>query len=185
MQLNDAVWKLLDAEQAERDLAMPRRDEGNAIPDEGRHDCDDELVNRVLIEERTDDVPSAHHPDVLAGLRAEAFSERGDRLGDEVDADGHGSRRRLPGEHIVHAARTERCAQLQAAVEGPAAEDLGVGGALEVRETVEPLWSWPFRQPIEIAIWSSDVAVRACGNVDDDFSLCHDTPNNRVHLVKV
>jgi hypothetical protein len=49
-------------------------------------------------------------------------------------------------------------------------------GNTEFRETVEVLWSWPFRQPIEIAIGSSHVAVRARRNIDDDFSLWHDTP---------
>jgi hypothetical protein len=76
----------------------------------------------------------------------------------------------------VHGICTEARAHLQTPVEGLAAEDLGIGGALEFRETVEALWSWPFRQPIEIAIGSSHVAVRARRNIDDDFSLWHDTP---------
>jgi hypothetical protein len=46
----------------------------------------------------------------------------------------------------------------------------------EFQETVEALWSLPFRQPIEIAIGSSHVAVRARRNIDDDFSMWHDTP---------
>jgi len=155
---------------------MPRRHEGNAFPDERRHDSDDELINRVLVKEGPDDLASAHHPDVLASLRAEAFGEGADRLRDEVDAGGHGSRRGPPGEHIVHGACTEARTHLKTPVEGLAAEDLGIGGALEFRETVEALWSRPFRQPIEIAIGSSHVAVRARRNIDDDFSLWHDNP---------
>jgi len=155
---------------------MPRCKKGNTFPDEGWHDGDDELVNRGLVQEGPDDLASAHHPDVLASLRAEAFGKGTDRLGDEVDARGHGSRRPPPREHIVHGICTEACAHLQTPVEGLAAEDLGIGGALEFRETVEALWSWPFRQPIEIAIGSSHVAVRARRNIDDDFSLWHDTP---------
>ncbi len=93
MQLNDAVRKLLYTEQAERHFAMPRCKEGNAFPNEGRHDGDDELVDRLLVQKGPDDLASAHHPDVLAGLRAEAFGEGTDRLGNEVDARGHGSRR--------------------------------------------------------------------------------------------
>jgi len=73
----------------------------------------------------------------------------------------------------VQGSRTEARAHLQTPVEGFAAEDLGIGGALELRETVEALWGWPFRQPIEIAIWSSHEAVRARRNVHDDFSLWH------------
>src|SRR5215472_88629 len=164
MQLNDAVRKLLYTEQAERHVTMPRCKKGNTFPDEGWHDGDDGLVNRVLIQKRPDDLTSAHNPDVLASLRADAFGKGTDRLGDEVDARGYRSRRRLPREHIVHGICTEARAHLQTPVEGFAAEDFGIGGALEFRETVEALWSWPFRQPIEIAISSSHVAVRARRN---------------------
>src|SRR5207249_5573245 len=150
------------------------------------------LVNRGLVQEGLDDLASAHHPDVPASLRAEAFGKDNDRLGDEVDARGRGSRRRPPREHIVHGICTEARTHLQTPVEGLAAEDLGIGGALEFRKTVEALWSWPFRQPIEIAIGSSHVAVRARRNIDDDLSLWHDYPlavsssagNNRVPSVK-
>jgi hypothetical protein len=62
--------------QAERHLTMPRCKEGHAFTDEGWHDGDDELVNRVLVQEGPDDLASAHHPDVLASLRAEAFGRR-------------------------------------------------------------------------------------------------------------
>jgi len=119
--------------------------------------------------------PSAHHPDVLASLRAETFGKGADRLGDEGDARGHGSRRQPPREHIVGIS-TEACTHLQTPVEGLAAENFGICGAFEFRETVEALWSWPFRQPIEITIGSSHVAVRARCDIDDDFSLSHDTP---------
>jgi hypothetical protein len=74
-------------------------------------------------------------------------------------------------EHIVHGSRTEARAHLQTPVEGLTAEDLGIGGTLEFRETVEALWSRAFRQPIEIAIWSSHVAVRARRNIHNDFSV--------------
>ena len=50
---------------------MLGRNEGNAFPDERRHDGDDELVSRVLVEEGPDDLTSP------------------DRLGDESDADRH------------------------------------------------------------------------------------------------
>ncbi|MGE5834079.1 MAG: hypothetical protein ACM4AI_06340 [Acidobacteriota bacterium] len=74
-------------------------------------------------------------------MRADVIGEGNDRLGDEVDTGGHGSRRRPPGEHIVRGARAEARAHLKTPVEGLAAEDLGVDGPLELRETVEALWS--------------------------------------------
>jgi len=176
MQLNDAVRKLSYTEQAERNLTTPRCKKGNTFPDEGWHNGDDELVYCGLVQEGPDDPASAHHPDAFASLRAESFGKGTDRLGDEVNARGHGTRRRPPGEHIVHDISTEARTHLQASVEGLAAEDLGIGGALEFRESVEVLWSWPLRQPAEIAIGSSHVAVRARRNIDDDFSLWQDTP---------
>ena len=57
---------------------MPRCNQGNAFSDEHRHDGYDELVNRVLVKEGTDDLTSAHHPDVLASLLAQAFGKRPD-----------------------------------------------------------------------------------------------------------
>jgi hypothetical protein len=177
MQLNDAIRKLLYTEQTERHLTMPQCKQGDTFPDKDWRHGDDELVNRALVQERADDLASAHHPDVLAGLLAQAFGKGADRLADELDARRHGSRRRSPGEHIVHGACTEARAQLKAAVVGLATEDLGIDGALEFRQTVEALRSRPFRQPIEIAIGSSHVAVRARRKIHYDFSLWQGTPN--------
>src|SRR5215471_3481991 len=96
---------------------MPGCNKRNAFPNESWHDGDDELVNRGLVQKGRDDLASAHHPDVLASLRAEAFGKGTDRLGDEVDARGYGSRWRLPREHIVHGICTEARAHLQTPVE--------------------------------------------------------------------
>jgi hypothetical protein len=69
--------------------------------------------------------------------------------------------------------RTEAGAQLQTPIEGLAAENLGVGGAFEFRQTVKALDRRPFRQLIEIAIESSDEAVCTRRYVHDDLSLAH------------
>src|SRR5215471_6277909 len=152
---------------------MPRCHEGNAFPDKRRHDGDNELVNRVLVKEGPDDLTSAHHPNVLASLLAEALGKGPDRLPDELDAGRHGCRRLPAREYIMHVICAEAGAHLHAQVEGLATENLGIDGARKFRQTVEPLWSRPSGQPIEIAIGSSDVAVRARRNIDDDFSLWH------------
>ena len=55
MQLHDAVRKLLYTQQAQPDLAMPRRQQRNPFSDEGRYDGEDELVDRALVEKRRDD----------------------------------------------------------------------------------------------------------------------------------
>src|SRR5512140_439833 len=126
MQLNNPVRKLLYVNQAQRHLSMPRRKEGNAFPDEGWHYRDDELVDRALVQEGTDDLASAHQPDALAGLCAQMFGKRADRLADELDAGGHGRRGAPPREHIVEGARTKARSQLEAPVVGLASEDLRI-----------------------------------------------------------
>ena len=71
MQLNDVVRKLSYPEQAQREPARPGCKERNACSDEGGHDGDDELVNRVLVQKGGDDLPSPHQPDILASLGAQ------------------------------------------------------------------------------------------------------------------
>ena len=70
MKLSNAVRKSLQSQQPERHLMMPRCNKGSAFPDERRHDGDDELFNRVLVQQGPDDIAAAHHPDVLASLLA-------------------------------------------------------------------------------------------------------------------
>ena len=52
MELNNAVWKFLHRKQPQRYITLPGCNQGNALSDERRHDGDDELVNRVHIQER-------------------------------------------------------------------------------------------------------------------------------------
>src|SRR5215472_9795876 len=144
---------------------MLRCKKGNSFSNEDWYNGKNELINRSLVQESPDDLASAHHPDVPAILRAEAFGEGTDRLGDELDARRYGNRGCSPREHIVHGICTEARAHLKTLVESLAAEYFGIRGELEFREAVEALWSWPFCQPIEIAIRSGHVAVRAGRNI--------------------
>ena len=54
----------------------------------------------------------------IASLRSETFGKGPDRLGDELNADGHFGRRRLPREHVVPGPGAEARTQLQAPLEG-------------------------------------------------------------------
>jgi len=155
---------------------MPRCNEGNAFPDERRHYRDNELVNRVLVKEGPDDLTSTHHPDVLARLLADSLDKGPDRPRDELNPGRYGSRGRPARENIVHVIYAETRAQLQAQIEGLATENFAIDCARKLRQAVEALGSGAARQPIEIAIGTSDVAVRAGRNIDDDFSLWHDVP---------
>src|SRR4051794_34838519 len=71
---------------------MPWRDEWNAFPTEDWDNGDNEFVDRVLVQERRNELPATHHPDVLAWLIAEAFGKSTNRLRDEFDACRHGWR---------------------------------------------------------------------------------------------
>src|SRR5262245_30581661 len=107
MQLHNAVGKLLNTEQPERHLTMPPRNERNAFTDERRDHGDDELVDRSLVQERRDDLASAHQPHVLAWLCTEAFGKGSDRLADKVNTGGNGRRRWLPRKNIVRSLAAE------------------------------------------------------------------------------
>src|SRR5579871_2745433 len=119
---------------------MAGRDDWDAFADQGRHDGDDERVDRARIQERGDDLAPAHEPDVLARLVAQALDERADWFGHEYDAGRDGRRRRPSREHVMHVTATERRAHRYAEVEGLSAQDFGVDGARELRHAVESLW---------------------------------------------
>src|SRR5262245_21426893 len=150
---------------------MLRSDEGNALADERGDDADDELVNGVRVKKRRDDLAAAHHPDILPGPLAEAFDECANRLRDEFDAGRDRGRSRASRKHVVHVIAGEPGAQLYAEVERLAADDLRIDGPRKGRQTIETLWSWPARQPIEAAVASGDEAIGARRDVDDDLPL--------------
>ena len=105
---------------------MARCNEGNAFADERRHDGDDELVNRVLVKEGSDDLTSAHHPDVLASLLAEALGKGPDRFRDKLDPGGDGYRGSPTREDVVYVLRCEARTHLHTQVEGLATQNFGV-----------------------------------------------------------
>src|SRR5947209_4358420 len=144
---------------------MSRCNQRNAFPNEGRHDADYELVDRPLIQEGPDDLASAHQPDVLASLLAHALRKGPNRFRHKLDTGRHRRGRGVPRKHIMHVTWAKARTHLHTLVEGFAAKDLGVDGAREFRQTVEAFGSRTPRQPIEIAIRSSDVAVSARRNI--------------------
>src|SRR5262245_3506176 len=127
VELYHSIRKGLRGPQAQRHFTMPGCDEGNAFPDKRRQDVDDELINRVLVKEGTDDFTSAHHPDILAGLLAEAFGKCTDRLLDKLDAGRYERRGRAVREHIMQVICAEARAHLDAQVEGLTTKNLGIG----------------------------------------------------------
>src|SRR6266566_8712139 len=58
-------------------MTVPSRDERNTISDEYRNDANDELVDRLRIEKRGDDVTATHQPDILARCDVDDDFSRG------------------------------------------------------------------------------------------------------------
>ena len=101
MNLDHAIGKRFHRTQFQWYLEMTWRDERNAFPNEDWNNGDNEFVDRVFIQERRNELPATHHPDILAGLVAETFGKRTNRLRDEFDASRYGCRRRLAREHVM------------------------------------------------------------------------------------
>src|SRR5579864_9331145 len=59
---------------------MPGLDERNPLPNQDRDDVDLEPVDFALVQKRGDELSAAHHPYILAGLRAQPLRELLDRL---------------------------------------------------------------------------------------------------------
>src|SRR5687768_10804465 len=64
---------------------MARRDQRNPFADEYGYDADDEFVDLVFVEKRSDDPAAAHHPDVFALLTTHASGKFLDWLVDEFE----------------------------------------------------------------------------------------------------
>src|SRR5206468_6835760 len=78
-QLNQPILEAFHGVQTQGHVAVTPRDEWNAIANEHRDHPDDELVDRVLVEKRGDELTAAHQPDVLARLLSKTAHERADR----------------------------------------------------------------------------------------------------------
>jgi len=54
---------------------VARLNEGDTFADEGGDDVDAELVDFAVVQKGGDNFAAAHHPDVFAGLGAQALGE--------------------------------------------------------------------------------------------------------------
>src|SRR5713226_4638251 len=75
VEMDDAVGEGFGGEEFEADGAMAKLDEGDAFADEDGDDVDAELVDFALVQKGGDDFAAAHHPDMFAGLGAQALGE--------------------------------------------------------------------------------------------------------------
>jgi len=82
---DDAVGEGFGGEEFEAEGAMARLNEGNAFADEDGDEVDAELVDFALVQKGGDDFAAAHHPDVFAGLGAQALGKWLEWLIDEFE----------------------------------------------------------------------------------------------------
>src|SRR3984957_13960198 len=155
---------------------MSRRYQRYAFADERRDEANDKLIDRPFIEEGSDELATAHHPQILSGLSAHLFRERPYWLRYETDTDGDRWRGRPTLEHVVQVICAEVRAHLDTQVECLSTENLRVDRAHEFWQTVKTLRRRPIRQPVDVAVRSSDVTINARRDVNDDFSLPHRRP---------
>src|SRR5205807_1641876 len=73
-------------EQFQGNRAVMGLDERNSFPNENGDDVNNELIDFVLIQKRSDDPASAHHPNILARLQTQSLRKSLDRLADELDS---------------------------------------------------------------------------------------------------
>src|SRR5712664_2391905 len=150
---DDAVGEGFGGEELEAEGAVARLNEGDAFADEDGDDVDAELVDFALVQEGGDDFAAAHHPDIFAGLDAQALGEWFDWLVDEFEGRQRGFAR-TAGKDVVLDFRAEAGglkallhAHFEALGVGLVAPEDGVDGFEE-----------------------GEIAVGAGGDVDDDFS---------------
>src|SRR2546430_5379003 len=86
MQLNDTILEALNGVQIQWRVTVAPRDQWNAIPNKHRDHSDDELVDRVRVKKRGDDLATAHQPDILARLLSKTAHEWADCSVDELHA---------------------------------------------------------------------------------------------------
>src|SRR5262249_2723034 len=164
--LDNPVRKAFYRTQVKRRMAMARRYQWYALSNEYRDDANDEFIDRAFVQERSDEVPTAHHPNVLALFVFQALLEGTDGAIDEFNPSRHRLWRRLSRKYVVV---IELRAHTQAQIVCLPAQQLRVDGLHEFSHPVEPFGSGTAGEPLDVVVWPSDVAVSAGRNVDDDL----------------
>src|SRR6266513_4938542 len=149
---------------------MPPRYQGDAVPNEDGGHNDDELVDRLRVKKRGDDLATAHQPDIPARLLSKTAHEWADCIVHELDAWRGVSGRRMTGENDAPTLRVELCPHSQAHLVGLPAKHLRVHRPHEGVHAIETFWCRAGRQPFEITVGTRDITVRAGPDVDDDFA---------------
>src|SRR2546422_9114058 len=86
MQLNHTILEAINGVQIQGHVTVTPRYQWNAIPNKHRGHTDDELVDRVLVKKRGDDLATAHQPDILARVLSKTAQEWADCIVHELHA---------------------------------------------------------------------------------------------------
>ncbi len=160
---DDAVGEDFGGEEFDADGAMARLNEGDTFADEDGDEVDAELVDFPLVQKGDDDFAAAHHPDLFAGLSAQALGESFDWLVDEFEG-WQGRLARVAGKDAVLDCWAEAGSFHAFFHAHP--EALGVG-LVAPEDSVDGFEEGGIAV---IALGAGDVAVGAGGDVDNDFS---------------
>ena len=172
--LYQAIIEAFDGEQLQRHVALAPGYQWDALSNKNWGHTNDELVDRLFVKKGSDDVATAHQPDILAGLRAKAAYEWVDGLAYKLHTRGGVSRRGLAGEDDV-AIRVELRPHAQARFVGLSAKHYRINCSHKGVHAIEAFGSGARRQPFEVAVGARYVTISTGADVDDDFAwICHD-----------
>src|SRR5437660_7974980 len=86
VELNHTILKAINGVQIQGHVAMTPRYQWDAVPNENGGHTDDELVDRLRVKKRGDDLATAHQPDILARLLSKTAHEWPDCILHELHA---------------------------------------------------------------------------------------------------
>ncbi len=86
LQLNHTILEAFNGVQIQGHVAVTSRYQWNPIPNEDWGHADDELVDRLLVKKRGDDLAAAHQPDILATSLSKTAQEWADCIVHELHA---------------------------------------------------------------------------------------------------
>jgi len=101
MQLNHTVLEAFNGVQIQGHVTMTPSYQWNAIPDKYWGNADDELVDRLRVKKRGDELAAAHQPDILARLLSKTAHEWANCIVHEFHAWRGVRWRRMTGENDV------------------------------------------------------------------------------------
>jgi len=86
MELHHTILEAFNGLQIQGHVTVTLRDQWNPVPNEHWGHGDDELVDRVRVKKRSDELATAHQPDILAWLFSKTTHEWSDCTVHELHA---------------------------------------------------------------------------------------------------